>query len=233
MTSEEEDGILPTLRTAEETLQRVQHKQDCVARLLDLQGRYRYVHTWVGGRIGGQDSLWSACLFLPCSPKPTAAQPQPNPPTHSKPNRQDVSKLRERVHQLYEQAAEEEASHTDTKRQEIHDRSKAVFEGVKALKERVKAAQGAYRQVGISTAAGGGGGGVGGGGGGVTVHEEKLSELRGQIRGLAGRLHRVQYAVEEEEREKEEEGGQRKNDREMDSDEEDEGNRPPTVAYTE
>ena len=155
---ESAQGVLPTLRAAEDTLGRAQARQTRVARLLDLQSRYR----------------------------------------------QDTSTLKDRVEALFKEALEDEESQTDSKREEMHARSKAVFDGVKALKERVRQAQLAYRKLGISTTVastgggGGGGGGAGGGGGpgglaGGSVHEEKLSELRRQIRGVGERLARVRY----------------------------------------
>lgn len=154
---ESAQGVLPTLRSAEDTLGRAQARQTRVARLLDLQSRYR----------------------------------------------QDTFTLKDRVEALFKEALEDEESQTDSRREEMHVRSKAVFDGVKALKERVRQAQLAYRKLGISTVASAGGGGGGGAGGqaGSSVHEEKLSELRKQIRGVGERLARVKYFAEEDEEE--------------------------------
>lgn len=91
---------------------------------------------------------------------------------------------------LYETVAEEDASQTDLRRQQMHERSQAVFAGVKRLKERVRKAQAVYRGAGISLAAGGSGGVEAG-------PEEGLSQLRGQVRKVVGRLHRLRYHVEE------------------------------------
>jgi hypothetical protein len=104
--------------------------------------------------------------------------------------RQDSGGLQARVRALYEAVADEDASETDIRRQQMHERSAAVFAGVKRLQDRVRKAQAAYRSAGISLAASGGSAGVA---------EEGLSELRTQVRKLSGRLHRLRYHVEEEE----------------------------------
>ena len=187
---ESAQGVLPTLRAAEDTLGRAQARQTRVARLLDLQSRYR----------------------------------------------QDTSTLKDRVEALFKEALEDEESQTDSKREEMHARSKAVFDGVKALKERVRQAQLAYRKLGISTTVastgGGGGGGRGGRGGrggamGGSVHEERLSELKRQIRGVGERLALVRCCAEEDEEEARRLGGGG-GEEEEEVDEDGEPYRPPT-----
>ncbi|EKU21729.1 hypothetical protein NGA_0169500 [Nannochloropsis gaditana CCMP526] len=109
--------------------------------------------------------------------------------------RQDCGKLSERVKALYEQAAEEDANGTDLKRQEMHARSMAVFEKVKALTDRVRRAQEAYRRLGIDVRGGGGGEDEGLGKG---VEGESLSHLRQEVRDLGERLRQIRYVAGEE-----------------------------------
>ena len=175
-------GVLPTLRSAEDTLGRAQARQTRVARLMDLQSRYR----------------------------------------------QDTSMLKDRVKALFEEALDDEESQTDRRREEMHVRSKAVFDGVKAMKERVRQAQLAYRKLGISTtvAPAGGGGPEGG-----SVQEERLSELQRQIRGVGERLARVRYVAEEgevEEARRLRGGGEGEEEEEEEEEEDGRPYRPPT-----
>ena len=109
--------------------------------------------------------------------------------------RQDSSGLQERVRALYEAVADEDASQTDLRRQQMHERSQAVFAAVKNLRERVRKAQAAYKAAGVSLSLGGAAGGAAGG----ASSEEGLGELRAQLRRLSERLHRVRYHVQEEE----------------------------------
>jgi hypothetical protein len=143
--------------------------------------------------------------------------------------------LKDRVEALFKEALEDEESQTDRRREEMHVRSKAVFDGVKALKERVRQAQLAYRKLGISTTVASTGGGEGGGlmsTGASSVHEEKLSELRRQIRGVGERLARVRHFAEEDEEEARRlrgEGGEEgEEEEEEEVDEDGDPYRPPT-----
>lgn len=177
----EEAGVLPTLRSTEETLGKLTHKHTRIARLLHLQGLYR----------------------------------------------QDAEGLMKRVYELACEAAEEDESKTDTRRQEMHERSKTVFEGVKKLKERVKEAQVGYQQAGINVSTSEGvGGGVGGGNG----QEARLQDIRKQIRKLSERLHKVRYY---EEKEGEEDGRGGEGGQEESSDDDDEAHRPPIRSNRE
>ncbi len=155
--------------------------------------------------------------------------PSPLPPHHeffllSQRYRQDSAGLQARVRALYDAVADEDASQTDIRRQQMHERAQAVFGSVKRLKDRVRKAQGAYASAGISLAASvGGGGGAGGA-------EEGLSELRAQVRKLGGRLHRLRYHLEEEEDARQEgaAAGHMEGDEEEEEDEkEDEEEGPP------
>ena len=92
---------------------------------------------------------------------------------------------------LYEASAEEDATQTFERKQRMNEKAQAVFSGVKRLKDRVRRAQGAYQAAGISLAASGAAG-----------PEEGLSELRGQVRKLARRLHRLRFYVDEEQEER-------------------------------
>lgn len=188
------EGVLPTLRAAEDTLLRAEDKCARVDGLLQLQ-EVRPLHTMAGpARMG---VLWDEWMNT-----------QMNGWLDAYPflfvsffllqrYRQDSSGLQARMRALYEAVAEEDASQTDLRRQQMHERSQAVFAGVKRLKERVRKAQAAYRGAGISLAAAGS---VGAG------PEEGLSQLRGQVRKLTGRLHRLGYRVEEEREDRRKEG---------------------------
>jgi hypothetical protein len=134
-----------------------------------------------------------------------------------------------RVYELAREAAEEDESKTDTRRQEMHERSKTVFEGVKKLKERVKEAQVGYQQAGINVSTGEGGGGGGGGSG--NGQDARLQDIRKQIRQLSERLHKIRYYAEEEQQQdgRGGEGGRQ----EESSDDDDEARRPPTRSNRE
>ena len=120
---------------------------------------------------------------------------------------------------LYEASAEDDATQTFERKQRMNEKAEAVFAGVKRLKVRVRRAQAAYEAAGISLAASGAAG-----------PEEGLSELRGQVRKLAGRLHRLRFYVEEEAEERGREAALLGGGREGEEEEDDEA--PPTQSAT-
>lgn len=189
------DGVLPSLRAAEESLGKVEVRCRRVEKLLQLQEV-------------------CACVHMLLS-HPRLRFMSFRTPLYQQRYRQDSGQISDRVKALVDRVADEEATATDYQREDMHKRSQIVLNGIKELQGRVEAAQKAYQSVGIP---------VGDAVGTSTpasalASQEGLTQLRGQIRGLAARLRKLRYIVEEE-KEREVNGGE---------DDEDDYTRPPLL----